>query len=231
MQTTLGQFPNCDNTPHIHDLTHVTARMHILVECRIVFLWAAFAVCAAASASIADERPPQIKTAEFRRIKDEFLAKRKVPKNTIISHRDVLPLLKALEAGGMTLNRRELLQMIPGDQSSLVRLLRSPSGRKFIAQTSNNRLMFDRLDRIVNEPGGERLLKDLMKLPDAARYAKMDTAPGVPDLIDFLPKSRSSRTRKVKDYRLPTGTLYTLDDVIGYLEKQISKPSRKRLSK
>ena len=109
----------------------------------------------------------------------------------------------------MILDHKELMQMIPGNESSLVRLLRSPNGRRFMGQTINNRLMFDRLDRIADEPGGKRLLRDLMKLPDAARYAKIDTGRGIPEMIDFLPKSGSSKTQRVKNYRKPTGKLFT----------------------
>lgn len=180
--------------------------------------------CCVFFSTAAASDPEQISVAKFRRIVAEFVAKHKVPTNEIISQQDVLPLLAVLESAGMILDRKELMKMIPGDQSSLVQLLRTPNGRKFIGQTSNNKLMFDRLERIGNEPGGKRLLRDLMKLPDAARYAKIDTGPGVPDLIDFLPKSGSSKTRRVKDYKKPTGKLYTFNDVVGYLAKQISKP-------
>ena len=71
-------------------------------------------------------------------------------------------------------------------------------------------------------------MRDLMKLPDAARYAKIDTGRGVPDMIDFLPKSGSSKTRRVKDYKKPTGKLYTFNDLFKYLVKQISSPQKGR---
>jgi hypothetical protein len=169
----------------------------------------------------------QISLPAFRRVVAEFMKKHEVPQNEIISQRDVAPLLGVLTSQGMILDLKELMQMIPGDESSLVRLLRTPNGRKFIGQTMNNKMMFDRLDRIANEPGGKRLLRDLMKLPDAARYAKIDPGPGIPDLIDFLPKLRSSKTRRVKDYKKPTGKLYTMNDVVEYLAKQISSPQKR----
>jgi hypothetical protein len=181
------------------------------------------------SFSLADEaKPPeQISMSKFRRVVAKFFQEHKVPRNEIITQQDVRPLLSTLKSQGMILDQKELMQMIPGDENALVRLLRTPNGRKFMGQTSNNKLMFDRLERITNEAGGKRLLRDLMKLPDAARYAKIDTGPGVPDMIDFLPKIGSSKTRRVKDYKKPTGNLYTLNDVVEYLAKEISR-SRKR---
>ncbi len=172
--------------------------------------------------------PDQISMSRYRRIVAEFVKEHEVPTNEIITRQDIGTFLTALKSQGMILDTKELMELIPGDESSLVRLLRTKNGRNFMAQTSNNRLMFDRLDRIANEQGGKRLLRDLMKLPDAARYAKIDTGPGVPDLIDFLPKVGSSKTRQVKDYKKPTGKLYTFNDVVEYLAKQISVPREGR---
>jgi len=190
---------------------------------RTTLLLVCLATCGVSSLTVAAAERDQISIADFKRVVGAFVAQGNVSTNEVISQRDVLPLFSALERRGMILKRKALLELIPQDQSPLVRLLRSPHGRKFIGQTAGNELMFDRLDRIANEPGGERLLRDLMKLPDAARYAKMDTGPGVPDLIDFLPKSRSSKTRRIKDYKKPTGKLYTLDSVIDYLAKKINE--------
>ena len=186
--------------------------------------------CAFSSIAMGREQG-QITVSDFMRIVSQFVAKHDLPRNAVISHKDVLPLLGALESQGMIFDRKELLHMIPTDESSLVRLLRTQNGRKFIGQTSKNKLMFDRLERILNERGGERLLRDLMKLPDAARYAKIDTGPGVPDLVDFLPKTRSGKTRRVKDYNKPTGQLYTFGDVIDYLAKQVSSSRKSDVSK
>ena len=191
------------------------------LRCTLLLGFMATSCCAFFSAA-EDSDPEQISMAKFKRTVAEFVAKHKVPTNEIISRRDVLPLVAVLESEGMILDRKKLMEVIPADQSALVQLLRTENGRKFIGQTSNNKLMFDRLERISNEPGGKRLLSDIMKLPDAARYAKIDTGRGVPDLIDVLPKSGSSKTRRVKDYKKPTGRLYTFNDVVGYLAKEVS---------
>jgi len=170
------------------------------------------------------ETKDQISATEFKQVVVAFLQKSRVPPTEIVTQRDVLPLVAALEAKGMVFDRQEFLEKVLDDGSSLVRLLRTPDGRKFIGATSNNTLMLDRLDRLTAERGGERMLRDLMKLPDAAKYAKLNTTPGVPDMVDFLPKSRSAKTRRVKDYKKPTGKLYTMNAVIDYLAKQVSQP-------
>lgn len=225
MQSTLGRVSQRNNVPAIHDLAKVTPRMAVqIADLRTLLLLGYLAILGGSNASLAfAQNQDQISTNDFRRVVNNFLTQHELPRGAIVSHHDVMPLLVALEAEGMVLDRQALLKMIPSDKSTLIRLLRTNSGRKFINQTSRNRLMFDRLDRITSEPGGERMLRDLMKLPDAARYAKIDTGPGVPDMIDFLPKVRSSKTRRVKDYKKPTGKLYTLDDVINHLAKLVNQ--------
>ncbi len=170
----------------------------------------------------------QMTPATFERITNAFLRKYRPSRDGLVSQGDVLPLIDALEAHGLKLDRKAFLARIPSDQSPLVKLLRTPDGRKFMAQTSSNRLMYDRLDRLMREPGGPRMLHDLMKLPDAARYAKVDPGPGLPDLVDFLPKSRSGKTRRVKDYDQPTGQLYTMEDVVNALAAGLSPPKHTR---
>ncbi|MBP86941.1 MAG: hypothetical protein CMJ64_09515 [Planctomycetaceae bacterium] len=67
-------------------------------------------------------------------------------------------------------------------------------------------------------------------MPHAARYAKQVTGPGVPDLVEFLPKERDGKTQRVKDYDKPTKKIYTLDQ----LEKRIRKSyeqEREKLAK
>lgn len=172
----------------------------------------------------ATSAPKQITKADFQKVVAGFAAKASIGPDELMTQSDVIPLVAALERAGMEFDRKEFLGRVIEDQSALVRLIRSPRGRKFIGQTAGNQLMFDRLDRLSTEPGGERMLRDLMKLPDAARYAKLDTGRGVPDMIDFLPKQRSSRTRRVKDYKKPTGKLYTLRHAVDYLAGKINAP-------
>lgn len=146
-------------------------------------------------------------------IDHHFAAQPQLRDGDIISQREVRPLFSTLDAAGWKVaDRDDLLKKLLPPNSTLIRILRSPNGTKFMRQVSGNKLIFDRLDRISQEPGGQRLLTDLVKLPDAARYAKQTTQPGVPDLIDFLPKYRSGKTRRVNDYGKPTKKIYTVAD-------------------
>ena len=86
-------------------------------------------------------------------------------------------------------------------------------------RVSGYKLIYDRLDRIAHESGGQRLIRDLIKLPDGARYARWSPGRGVPGLVDFLPKNRSGKTRTVKDYTKPTGKIYTQKQLLERLEE------------
>jgi hypothetical protein len=115
--------------------------------------------------------------------------------------------------GWKVADKREILADLLPAGSPLVITLRSPRGQKFASQVADYKLIYDRLDRISQEPGGQRLLQDLVKLPDAARYAKQVTGRGVPDLVELLPKQRSGKTRRVQDYDKPTKKIYTLEQL------------------
>jgi hypothetical protein len=57
--------------------------------------------------------------------------------------------------------------------------------------------------------GGQRMLRDLAKLPDGERYVKMQTPGAVPDMLALLPKKSSGQKRTIKNYKKPTGRVYT----------------------
>lgn len=139
--------------------------------------------------------------------------------------RALFPLLK--NAGWDVENRDELLWKVLPAGDPLVRILRSPSGIKFMRQVSGYKLIYDRLDRVASASGGQRLLTDLIKLPDAARYAKQSTGRGVPDLIDFLPKDRSGKTRRIKDYDKATDKLYTVKQFKTALQESYEAAQKK----
>ncbi|MBC8354263.1 MAG: hypothetical protein H8E66_19895 [Planctomycetes bacterium] len=131
----------------------------------------------------------------------------------IITQNEVRFLFTKLSATGWVVeDRDEIMKRVLPSGAPLIRVLRSPHGTKFMRQVASDQLIYDRLERISQEPSGQRLLTDLVKLPDAARYAKRKTQPGVPDLIDFLPKDRSGKTRRVKDYDKATENIYTIND-------------------
>lgn len=145
----------------------------------------------------------------------------------LVTQSEVRPLLVKFDRAGWTIDDQdELLRKFLSAGDPVVRILRSSDGKKFAKQVSSYKLIYDRLDRIATEQGGQRLLVDLMKLPDAKRFAKQETTPGVPDLIDFLPKDRSGKTRRVKDYDKPTGKIYVVADLKKELQTLYDKEAR-----
>lgn len=160
-------------------------------------------------------------------VEQHFAAQRQFRSGDIICQSDVLSLFPRFEAAGWKVEDRDALikKMLPASDP-LIGILRSANGVKFMGEVSNEKLIYDRLDRIAQEPGGQRLLTDLVKLPNAARYAKMKTEPGVPDLEDFLPKGRSGKARHVKDYDKPSEKVYTVDDFKKALQKSYSLAQR-----
>lgn len=153
-------------------------------------------------------------------VQRQFSADEQFRRGDLISQSEVAPIFRELaERGWEVEDRDEIRKDVLPAGDPVVAVLRSTHGRKFMARVSGYKLIYDRLDRIVREPGGQRLLEDLVKLPDAARYAKVDTGGGVPDLVGFLPKTRSGKTRQVKDYDKATGKIYTVDQLIERLRE------------
>ena len=140
-------------------------------------------------------------------------------KGDLISQGDVQPIFAVLQQLGWVVeDQKEILTMVLSDQDFLVRTLRSQRGERFMRQVANDKLIYDRLNRIVRVQGGQRMLEDLIKLPDGATYAKADRARAVPGLLDLLPKNRSGKTREIRDYNKPTGKIYTATQLIDRLE-------------
>lgn len=179
-------------------------------------LWSTLLACVvvATTQAVAEEPQKLPSYGEVQGIVDQhFGSQRQLRSGDIISQGEVASLFSTLEVAGWKVkDRDELLNRILSANDPLIDILRSPDGTKFMRQVSGDKLIYDRLDRIVQEPGGERLLTDLIKLPDAARYAKQNPQPGVPDLEDFLPKGRSGKARHVKDYDKATKKIYTVFD-------------------
>jgi len=160
-------------------------------------------------------------------VEPHFSAQRDYRSGDIISKRDVQPLFSQLESLGWKVSDQEeiLSEMLDGG-SPVVQTLRTRAGRKFMRKVSGYRLIYDRLDRISREPGGRRLVADLVKLPDGERYAKMVPRRGAPGMLEFLPKSGSGKRRRITDYKKPTGRIYTAGGFLERLEKSYAKAVR-----
>lgn len=157
---------------------------------------------------------------EVRRVVETQLSSRKdFEPSDLLSRSQVSGVLQQLAAAGWSPDDRSEIEAdtLP-DNSVLVRTLRSPQGVRFMRKVAGQPGVYDRLDRIASETGGEPLLVGLVRLPDAERFTVARPARGLPDLVDFLPKNASGKTRTVKDFGKPTGRVYTAADLVQRLE-------------
>lgn len=155
-------------------------------------------------------RPPFAKVEAA--VRKSFDAQRDREPNDLITQSEVALALQQVEKTGWRLEEPELLlERVLPDSDYLVQQLRTRHGRRFMKQVGGRPLMYDQLDRVARVPGGQALVRDLPKLPDAAVQATQ--------LEQFLPKIGSGRARRVKDFNKPTGRIYTVDQLIGTLRK------------
>lgn len=144
----------------------------------------------------------------------------KIGSTDLISRNDVRSLLgKLKDIGWKVEDGDDILGSLLSDNHVLVKVLSTKHGQRFMRKVAGYQLIYDRLDRISQEPGGRQLLQSLIKLPDGHRYARANTPGAVPDLVAFLPKGRSGRTRRVADYNQPTGKIYTASALMTRLEE------------
>lgn len=140
----------------------------------------------------------------------------------IISQTDVVAVLQRLgEQGWQPADRQQIVADTLPDANSVVALLRTDKGRRFMHKVSSYRLIYDRLDRISQVSGGQRTIEAIVRLPDGEKYAlpKKQTPLGVPDFLDLLPKNASGKVRSIKDYQKPTGRIYTEADLVKRLTR------------
>lgn len=124
----------------------------------------------------------------------------------LISQGDVKPIFQELEkAGWKVAEQAEILKLILPDGDSLVKQLRSPAGKQAIRSLGRHSGVYDRLDRMLSLPDGERFLRDILSWPDPGQMLKtiVTTDEGA-DLAASL-----NNAPRPKDFTKPTGRLYT----------------------
>ncbi len=155
-------------------------------------------------------------------VADYFSKKDGYERGDLITRRDVQAILKRLRQRGIVpRDAKEILGAALPESHFLVELSKSTQGRRFLRKTKNEELIYDRLDRIAGVPNGQRMLRDLVKLPDAHRYAPIRPARGTPSMLELLPKRGSSRTRTIPNYAKPTGRIYTEADLVKRLRESL----------
>jgi hypothetical protein len=142
----------------------------------------------------------------------------------LISQSDVAAIFKKLaEAGWQPVDQKKILADTLPDENSLVCLLRTSKGRKFMGKVSGFELIYDRMDRVSQVSSGLRNLTAIVGLPDGERYAKpkRQLPNGVPDFLDLLAKNASGKVRTIKDYDKPTGRVYTEKELLKRLNRSL----------
>jgi hypothetical protein len=148
-----------------------------------------------------------------------FEGRRLTGRHDLIARGDVTPLFDVLaKLGWKVEDRDQILGELLPDSHFLVQQLRSQPGQRFIKKVVSESLIYDRLDRVSQERGGQALIHDLIRLPDGDRYARQNPGQAVPNLLDLLPKDASGRTRQIRNYGKPTGKIYVRDQFVKRLD-------------
>ena len=190
-----------------------------------VLLTASIVCCLPATHIRAGDDRPSFSAIE-KIVVQRLAEKKEYQPGDVISRTDVKIVFEDLgTAGWQPRDRKKIEEDLLDDGSSLVRTFKNAEGRRFMRKVADYGLIFDRLDRVSRVSGGERMLQDLVKLPDGEKYAKKKTPNGVPDMLDLLPKSASGKKRSIKDYDKPTGRIYTEADLLKRLKRSYAGPA------
>ncbi len=137
----------------------------------------------------------------------------------LVTRKDVQRVLKAISAAGWTpKDQKQLLEDTLGEDAALAGILGSRSGTSFMRKVKTEQMIYDRMDRVSRVSGGQRMLQDIVKLPDGEKLAKRQRPHGVPGFLDLLPKKTSGKVRSIKDYDEPTGRIYTEEQLLERLQ-------------
>ena len=129
----------------------------------------------------------------------------------LISQQEVRPIFSELENMGWKVSdETEILSLVLPQDHFLIQQMRTKWGKPRMRRIATKKLIFDRLDRISQADGGQQLIHDMAKLPDAEKAGYR--------MPDLLPKKADGRTRKIKSYDKPTGQIYTEQDLLNRLQ-------------
>lgn len=157
---------------------------------------------------------PPFSTVE--RLVDEYYASKTIQSNDLLSQGDVKPVFAILAQHGWDVaDKDQILKLVPGDKSWLVRTLRTPRGKTLARDTSRFPGGLDRLDRLSRLPHGHTFIEGLMSGPDGYKlFEYMTQTPGGKVLgrqVEHAPKGRN--------FNEPTGRIYTPEDLITRLRQ------------
>ena len=138
----------------------------------------------------------------------------------LIDQGDLNQILVELEHIGWKVSDADEIKKLLLPQDHIVaRTFATPKGTRFMRKVAGYQLIYDRMHRTAELPGGQALVRDIVKLPNGEIYAKMDPVPGNPTLTELLPKRRNGKTPPPTNFDKPTGYIYTIDQLRKRLEE------------
>jgi hypothetical protein len=193
----------------------VTRMMSQLGPRRAILL-AGYSVLLFAALGAAPSKPKLPSFDDVRKTAFKFFdAQPNFSPDQIITQSQVQGLFEKLKAIGWEVpEQQKILELIPGDQETLVKDLRTPDGRKFSKQIARLPNAYDRLDRLIRMPTGRSAVARLIKGPDGVWLLQyMTEDPGGKEMGKML-----SNTPTGKNFNQPTGRLYTLAALLNELQ-------------
>lgn len=147
----------------------------------------------------------------------------------LISRGHVRTILSHLKKMGWTApDALEIQKATIADTHVIVQQLNTSQGVKFMRKANRDPMLYSKLDRISRKYGGPALIRDLVRLPDGAKYAASKRTPGVPTMVELLPRMKRSRPQKVDDFDKPTGDIYTEKQLLERLKESYDKSMKQQ---
>ena len=147
--------------------------------------------------------------------------KKKYERDDLITTTDVEPVLARLGDANWDVPQQEkLLDRTVNSGDQLATLLGSKRGLKFMRSVSNREGVYDQLDRLLQLPGGDRMVRDMIHAHNGVDLLEyyFDHADRGINLSELLPNRPNGRPPQDKDFRKPTGRIYTGASLIEHLQ-------------
>lgn len=138
----------------------------------------------------------------------------------LLSRSDATSVFDALRAKGIDLSEdaESLNEDFLSENSPLVRLLKSPDGRKFMKNIVGDPTAYDRLERLSWTYDGRYLIEDLLR--DKNGVKKFQQLKTKEQLAKFS-KDLAADAR-TQDFALPTGRIHTADQLFERLDELLN---------
>lgn len=166
--------------------------------------------------------------ADLRKGVEKYFAEQRgrQPTDILVSSEARATIELMAKAGWKPKESEKLLARVSGDGDFLVRELKTKEGRKFLAATSSEANVYDRLDKLTKHSGGDRLVSSVIRLPNGPSFMRPKPTPGFGTLMDLLPKGASGKTPIDPEFNKPTGKIYTSTAWIKELEAAYVEESK-----